>query len=69
MNNQTTMRFRIVTGDLDTLSPNANMEADMHLDMDIEGDTVTLDLKQLLQELVDKVNDLDNRVGVLESAE
>lgn len=69
MNNQTTMRFRIVSGDLDTVSPNANMEADMCLDLDVEGDVVTFDLKTLLQEMLNLGHDLNNRVSVLEDAE
>lgn len=69
MNNQTTMRFRIVTGDFDTLSPNANMEADMCLELDNEGDILTYDLKTLLQEMLNLGHDLNNRVSVLEDAE
>ena len=69
MNNQTTMRFRIVSGDLDTVSPNANMEADMCLDLDVEGDVVTVDLKTQLQAIWDLCYDLNNRVSVLEDAE
>jgi hypothetical protein len=70
MNNQTTMRFRIVTGDFDTLSPNANMEADMCLELvDNEGDIQTFDLKTLLQVMFNLGYDLNNRVSVLEDAE
>lgn len=71
MNNQTTMRVRIVSADLEAVSPNANanIEADMHLDIEINGDTETVDLKTLLQMMIYRFDDLDNRVGVLEDAE
>lgn len=65
------MRVRIVSADLEAVSPNANanIEADMHLDIEINGDTETVDLKTLLQMMIYRVDDLDNRVGVLEDAE